>query len=117
MTLAADTPMTSRSRGLLLDLGHALRTHLPRSRRPPREAVPSTQDALLRALCHHMRSPRAAIEAALGNLARVPEARAELVQLAQANTAHLSSMLRTADATAGGMTRPGPGPRLLRDVL
>ncbi|MGY1605246.1 sensor histidine kinase [Geodermatophilus sp. SYSU D00815] len=115
MTLAADTPAAMRSRGLLLDLAHVLKAHLPRARRT-REESPTPQDALVRALCHDMRSPLAALEMALGSLDRAPEERAELLRLARAQTAHLSSMLRTADAT-GGATRRAPGLRRLRDVL
>jgi K+-sensing histidine kinase KdpD len=115
MTLSADTPATMRSRGLLLDLANVFRTHLHRAQHVPDE-VPTPQDALLRALCHDMRSPLAALEAALGRLDGRPEDRAEWLQLAQEQTAHLSSMLRTAAAT-GGATRRPPGPRLLRDVL
>jgi K+-sensing histidine kinase KdpD len=118
MTLVADTHPTPRTRGLLLDLASVLRTHLPGGRRPGEE-VPTPQDALLRALCHDMTSPLAALEATLGCLDRMPgeqAERAELVELARAQTASLSSMLRTAAAT-GGATRRGPAPRLLRDVL
>src|SRR3954469_13169863 len=115
MTLVADTHPTPRTRGLLLDLASVLRTHLPGGRRPGEE-VPTPQDALLRALCHDMTSPLAALEATLGCLDRMPGERAELVELARAQTASLSSMLRTPAAT-GGATRRGPAPRLLRDVL
>src|SRR4051794_11753346 len=115
MTLSADTAPATRSRSLLLDLAGVLRTHLPRSRRAPEEAC-SPQDALVRALCHDMNSPLAALEATLGCLDRGPEDRAELMRLARAQTASLSSMLRTAAAT-GGASRCGPAPRLLRDVL
>ena len=114
MTLSALTTPSTRPRGLLLDLMQVLRTHLPRPRKG--EEVPTPQDALLRALCHDMSSPLAALEATLGHLDRMPEERAELVELARAQTAHLSSMLRTAAASSGS-TRRGPAPRLLRDVL
>jgi signal transduction histidine kinase len=63
-----------------------------------------------------MRSPLASLEATLGSLGRTPEHTAELLALARAQTAHLSSMLRTADAT-GGATRRAPGGRVLRDVV
>ena len=113
MTLTPDT--TPATRSFLLDLAQVLRRHLPRARRAS-EGVPSPQEALLRALCHDMRSPLTALEATLGRLDRVPEDSDQLVQLARAQTAHLSSMLRTAAAT-GGASRQGPAPRLLRDVL
>ena len=114
MTLSADTAPT-RSRSLLLDLAGVLRTHLPRSRTTGEES-PTPQDALLRALCHDLSSPLAALEGTLRHLERTSEDGVELVQLARAQTAWLSSMLRTATAT-GGTTRRGPAPRLLRDVL
>ncbi|WP_448626019.1 ATP-binding protein [Geodermatophilus sp. URMC 64] len=115
MTLSADTPATTRSRGLLLDLAHVLRTHLHRAPHVPDE-VPTPQDALLRAMCHDMRSPLAALEAALGRLDGGDSERGEWLELAQAQAEHLSSMLRTAAAT-GGATRRPPSNRLLRDVL
>ncbi|RBY93835.1 sensor histidine kinase [Blastococcus sp. TBT05-19] len=116
MTLAPDVPTSKPSHGLLNDLARVLRAHLPRPRRggtptPP----PSTEDAVLRALCHDMRSPLASLEAVLGSLDRLPDGGRELLDLARAQTAHLSSMLRTADATAGAPPRAGT--RLLRDVL
>src|SRR3954447_12427714 len=109
MTLSADTVPAFRSRSLLLDLAGVLRTHLPRSRTAA-EQSPTPQDALLRALCHDLSSPLAALEGTLRHLERAPEDGAELVQLARAQTAWLSSMLRTATAT-GGATRRGPAPR------
>jgi K+-sensing histidine kinase KdpD len=115
MTLSADTAPASRSRSLLLDLAGVLRTHLPRARSAVEEC-PTPQDALLRALCHDLSSPLAALEATLRRLERVPEDGVELVPLARQQTAWLSSMLRTATAT-GGTARRGPAPRLLRDVL
>ncbi|MGY1815146.1 sensor histidine kinase [Blastococcus sp. SYSU D00820] len=115
MTVLANPPTTDRTRRLLPELGRVLRTHLTR-RRPPGEQPPDDREALLRALCHDMRSPLAALEAALGSLDRAPESRAELLELARAQTEHLSSMLRTADATAGAQRR-GPGTRRLCDVV
>ncbi|MGY2005058.1 sensor histidine kinase [Blastococcus sp. SYSU DS1024] len=118
MTLAADTQASTRSRGLLNDLARVLRAHLPRPRRAPAPEpdAPSPEDAVVRALCHDMRSPLASLEAVLGTLDRAPGQAGELLALARAQTAHLSSMLRTADAT-GGAVRRAPGTRRLRDVL
>jgi signal transduction histidine kinase len=116
MTLTADTPPVRRESGLLADLARVLRAHRPSTRRrSAEEDPPSTDDALVRALCHDMRSPLASLEAALGSIGRTPEHAAELLDLARAQTAHLASMLRTADATGGSVRRTGP--RLLRDVL
>jgi signal transduction histidine kinase len=116
MTLTADTPATTRPRGLFVELAHLVRHHL--ARRAPADGPPTPEHALVRALCHDMRSPLAALEAALCCLdTPTADDRAELVQLAQAQTAHLSSMLRTANATGGALGRRGPGVRRLRDVL
>jgi signal transduction histidine kinase len=116
VTLTADTPETRRKPSLLTDLAHVFWAHRPwPRRRPPDEEPPSTDDALVRALCHDMRSPLASLEATLGALGRTPEYASELVDLARAQTAHLSSMLRTANATGGAVRRGEP--RVLRDVV
>lgn len=116
MTLAADAPISHPARELLADLARVLRARLPR-RRPRVDAgdEPTPEDAVLRALCHDMRSPLASLEAALGSLEGPPDRARELLDLARAQTAQLSSMLRTADATGGAVRRTGP--RLLRDVV
>ncbi|WP_347058878.1 ATP-binding protein [Blastococcus sp. HT6-30] len=117
MTLAADTQSSTRDCGLLTDLARVLRAHLPRPRRAPTPPErPSPEDAVVRALCHDMRSPLASLEAVLGSLDRAPAQAAELLALARAQAAHLSSMLRTADAT-GGAVRQSPTTRRLGDVL
>ncbi|MGY1796354.1 sensor histidine kinase [Geodermatophilus sp. SYSU D00525] len=121
MTLAPDTPRTARSGSgrLLPDLARVVRDHLVRAARGPRagqEPLPTPEGALLRAMCHDMQSPLASLEALLGSLDREPAQRGELLELARAQTAHLSSMLRTADAS-GGATRRPPGGRLLGEVL
>ena len=71
---------------------------------------------MVRALCHDMRTPLASLEAVLGSLDRAPGRTAELLELARAQTAHLSSMLRTADASGGAVPR-SPGNRRLGDVV
>jgi K+-sensing histidine kinase KdpD len=118
VTLAADTPGTRRNRGLFGDIARVLWAHAPRPRRgvPEEEPATTTEDALVRALCHDMRSPLAALEAALGSLDRTPELAVDLLDLARAQTAHLASMLRTADATSGAPRRGG-GTRQLYDVV
>jgi signal transduction histidine kinase len=115
MTLTADTPPTRRDPTLLGDLAHVVRNHLPWGRRNAAEEAPTTDDALVRALCHDMRSPLASLEAALGSIGRTPEHSAEMLELARAQTAHLASMLRTADATGGAVRRTVS--RVLRDVV
>ena len=109
MTLAADThgpALPDRVTSLL----RTVRSHLPA---PVPEPV-STSDALVRALCHDMRSPLAALEAVLDRL-QDGDVRAELLDLAQQQARQLSSMLRTADATGGAPVRRGM--RLLADVV
>lgn len=116
MTLTADTPPSRRDPGLLRDLLSVVWAHRPRPRRAADDEEPPTaDDALVRALCHDMRSPLASLEATLGALSRTPEHAGELLALARAQTAHLSSMLRTADATGGALRRSGR--RVLRDVV
>ena len=109
MTLAADT-RTSAFPNSISHLLHALRSRLPGS--PPDAVTPT--DALVRAMCHDMRSPLAALEAVLDRL-QDGDVRAELLDLAQQQARQLSSMLRTADATGGAPERRGT--RLLADVL
>ncbi|MGY1747063.1 ATP-binding protein [Blastococcus sp. SYSU D00695] len=116
MTVIANPPTRSAATRLATDLGRVLRAHLTRRRRPAGEEPPDPREALLRALCHDMRSPLASLEAALGSLDVAGDAREQLLELARAQTAHLSSMLRTADAT-GGAQRRGPARRRLVDVV
>ncbi|RBY75003.1 sensor histidine kinase [Blastococcus sp. TF02-09] len=116
MTLAADAPIPHPARDLFADLARVLRGHLPRRRRATDAgAAPTPEDAVLRALCHDMRSPLASLEAVLGSLDGPPDRARELLALARAQTAQLASMLRTADATGGAVR--GTGARLLRDVV
>ena len=121
MTLAPDTPRTARSGSgrLLPDLARVVRDHVVRAVRrpaPEADATPTPDSALLRAMCHDMKSPLASLEALLRSLEDAPARRDEVLDLARAQTAHLSSMLRTADAS-GGATRRAPGGRLLDDVV
>jgi signal transduction histidine kinase len=108
MTLSADTRPPAPS-GLLADLVRALRL-----RRRPRTAEPvAPADALVRALCHDMRSPLAALEHLLDHLDG--DTPPQLVQLARDQASQLASMLRTADATGGAAGRSGT--RRLGDVV
>ena len=117
MTLTGMDPRTPRPGNSLVGRARALRSRRSARRGSGEEDPPTAEDALLRALCHDMRSPLACLEAALGSLDRLPEQRAELLELAQAQTAHLASLLRTATATGGPPGRRSTGGRCLRDVV
>jgi K+-sensing histidine kinase KdpD len=108
VTLSADT-RPSTPTGLLTDLVRVLRSR--RRRRPADPVEPA--DALVRALCHDMRSPLASLESLLDHLDA--EAHPQLVQLARDQASQLASMLRTADATGGASERRGT--RRLGDVV
>jgi signal transduction histidine kinase len=108
--LAAHTPERNRV-GLVPDLLRVLRRH---ARRRPAAEPPTADDALVRALCHDMGSSLATLERTLVQL-DATRSRAELLDFARAQAAHLTSMLRTADASSGAGA--GPGPRRLGDVV
>ena len=117
MILAAHTSRRPAA-GLLPDLARVLRAHLPRPRDPgTEERPPSTETALVRALCHDMHGSLACLESALRHLRRQGSAPDDMVALAQAQAAHLSSMLRTAEATGGASARRPLTGRPLRDVV
>ena len=82
-----------------------------------RDTGPSTEDALVRAMCHDMHGSLSCLEGALAHLSGTPSSRAEMLAMAQAQVAHLSSMLRAAEAAGGGMPdRPGTE-RSVADVV
>ena len=114
MTLAADTRATAFP-AVFSDVFRSVRSRFSRSAVQP----VSTGDALVRALCHDMRSPLASLEAVLARLGTDRQdtsgSSAELLDLARAQAEHLSSMLRTADATGGAVPRRGM--RFLGDVV
>lgn len=108
MILAVHTSERN-SAGLVPDLLRVLRAHLRRRRRTEGR---EPEEALVRALCHDMGSSLAGLEAALGQLDG-STSRGELLAFARAQAAHLTSMLRTADATGGtGAVRGGAACRL-----
>ena len=118
MTLAANPSTSLESHGALPTLRRLLRR---RTQPPPaaQEDATPPSEALVRALCHDMRSPLASLEALLGALDRPAGPSAdpgEVLELARAQTAHLASMLRTAAAT-GGAAPLGRGTRRLGDVV
>ncbi len=119
MTLAADTPRSEPAQvvgGMLRELAGLLRR-----RRSSRTAETSPGDALVRAMCHDMRSPLASLEALLRHLDGPAdddgERHAEVLELARAQTEHLSSMLRTAVATGGAVEGRAARRRRLADVV
>jgi signal transduction histidine kinase len=109
VTLAADTRTGAFPN--FTDRVRSLRSRF----RPPSAYPVSTGDALVRAMCHDMRSPLAALESVLERLDRDDPGQPELLELARAQTRHLSSMLRTAHATGGAPERRGL--RQLVDVV
>ena len=118
MILAADTSHRA-FRGSLSDLVRLLRArlHPARHRRTTDGTGPGPEDALVRALCHDMRGSLTCLESALHHLGNEGPARDDLLAMAKAQAAHLTSMLRTAEATRN---LPPQGPsvwRRLRDVV
>jgi K+-sensing histidine kinase KdpD len=109
VTLSADTRPSAPTTGLFTDLARVLRSRL--WSRSPEQVAPA--DALVRALCHDMRSPLASLESLLDHLDG--DASPQLVQLARDQASQLASMLRTADATGGAPGRRGT--RRLGDVV
>jgi signal transduction histidine kinase len=90
-------------------------TRLPRPQRTAHGAGPD--EALVRALCHDMRGSLTCLESALHRLRDEGAGRVDLLAMAQAQAAHLTSMLRTAEASGAA---PAQGPavgRRLRDVV
>ena len=122
MTLAANPPTRLEPHRVLPALRRLVRRRTPAAR-PDVGEGPEPSEALVRALCHDMRSPLASLEALLGALDRpvgpatdsAPDP-GEVLELARAQTAHLASMLRTAAAT-GGVAPLGRGTRRLGDVV
>ncbi|TFV65384.1 HAMP domain-containing histidine kinase [Blastococcus sp. CT_GayMR20] len=96
------------------------RGFLPRLRRKltrGRDAGPSTDDALVRAMCHDMRGSLTCLESALHQLDVAGPSRVDLLSMARAQAAHLASMLRTADAARTASGQDPPAGRPLRDVV
>ena len=82
-----------------------------------RAGGPSSDDALVRAMCHDMRGSLTCLESALRHLDDGGDHR-DLLAMARAQAAHLTSMLRTAEAARGTTpaSQPSAGQRL-RDVV
>jgi signal transduction histidine kinase len=110
---------TSRLPGadLLPDLVRVLRSHLRRPGRPGHPAQPSMHDALFGALCHDMNGSLSSLEQLLRQLAGGGPQQADLLEVARSQAAHLSSILRTAEATGGTPPRHALTGRPLRDVV
>jgi two-component system sensor histidine kinase KdpD len=121
---------------MLSALGQVLRAAVHR-RASPRQGDDDARDALVRALCHDMHGPLAALAGALDQLAGEDagrgdprggapadprdglraDLRADLLSLAEAQTAQLSSMLRTVEASDATPARRALWQRPLRQVV
>ena len=113
MILAAHT---SPRRSIKGSLTRVVLTRLRRLLTDARATGPSAEDALVRAMCHDMRGSLTCLESALHHLEDGP-GRRDLLAMARAQAAHLTSMLRTAEA-ARVAEPPGPSTRRrLRDVV
>ena len=116
MILAAHTPFPSSGRPT--EILRRIRGRLRRAlRREGREPGPSPENALVRAMCHDMRGSLACLESALRHLDGHRAADDDVLAMAQAQAAHLASMLRTAEATGGATTRAPATGHPLPDVL
>jgi hypothetical protein len=104
--------------GSLPGLVRRLRARLPVSlpRREPLDPA-GAEDALVRALCHDMRGSLTCLESALHHLVAEGASRLDLLAMAQAQAAHLTSMLRTVDASRGTPPQDQSTWRRLRDVV
>ncbi len=108
---------TSLERSVKGSLTRGLFSRLRRLRTSARDAGPSTEDALVRAMCHDMRGSLSCLESALHHLDDGP-GRLDLLAMARAQAAHLTSMLRTVEATRTGTPPLEPSAwRRLRDVV
>lgn len=117
MILAAHT-FRQEPGGSLPGLGRRLRARLPVSfRRPEPPDHAGAEDALVRALCHDMRGSLTCLESALHHLVAEGASRLDLLAMAQAQAAHLTSMLRTVDASRGTPPQDQSTWRRLRDVV
>ncbi len=114
MILAAHTSLPRSIKGSLTrGLATRLRGLLTRTRDPG----PSTEDMLVRAMCHDMRGSLTCLESALHQLDDAGPGRLDLLSMARAQAAHLASMLRTADAARTTPAQDRPAGRPLRDVV
>jgi K+-sensing histidine kinase KdpD len=99
------------------DLSRVLRVFLRRSAPRKDAAAPTTEAAVVQALCHDMGGALSSLQTALRQLYDHGAARPELLDLAQSQATHLASMLRTAAATAGALTGWPTGHRPLHEVI
>ena len=115
MILAAHTSPDGSIKG---SLTHGFLERLRRLLPSARGAGPSTEDALVRAMCHDMRGSLTCLESALHHLDDDSPGRLDLLALARAQAAHLTSMLRTAEAARVRTPPHDPSAwRRLRDVV
>jgi signal transduction histidine kinase len=115
--LAAHTYRRRRAPGSLPALARMLAARLRRTLTRGRDRVPSAEDALLRAMCHDMHGSLSCLQAALHRLGRAPVHQDDVLAMAQAQVEHLSSMLRTAEATGGAVRDPTGAGQPLADVV
>ncbi len=117
MILAAHTSDLAGS-GTLHGVIRRFRRGVARAARPrTSNSGPSPENALMRALCHDMRGSLTCLESALHHLHADGAIRQEVLSMAQAQAAHLASMLRTAEATGGEPPGGDADGRLLTDVV
>jgi signal transduction histidine kinase len=113
---ADHTPIPSG--GKPAELVRRVRGRLRRAlRREGRGPGPSPENALVRAMCHDMRGSLTCLESALRHLGGTGAAREDVLAMAQAQAAHLASMLRTAEATGGATSRAPAAGHPLPDVV
>jgi signal transduction histidine kinase len=105
------------SRGWLSDLVRLLGARLIPLRHRRTTDGHGPEDALVRALCHDMRGSLTCLESALHHLDAGGPARDDLLAMARAQAAHLTSMLRTAEATSDAPPQVPCRGRRLRDVV
>jgi signal transduction histidine kinase len=109
---------SSTVRGLLPRLSRGLRIRIPRRSGPQGpDGTPTTERALVQALCHDMHGSLACLESALRRVAEDSPGDDDLLALAREQAAHLTSMLRTAEASGGAPSRRPATGRLLADVV
>jgi signal transduction histidine kinase len=115
--LAAHTSPRRRSTGASTAVRHCLARVRRALTGSADDDAPSPQDALVRALCHDMHGALSCLDAALHRLGRAQSAPDDVLAMAQAQVDHLTSMLRTAEATGGAPPRRTGAPQPIAEVV